>query len=68
MKIPVFHLVNKLKLFCLLQFHLVSKSKLLPAATEVISQDLVNQQEIYEYQNVIYIFLGIHCVTYECLL
>lgn len=64
----MFHLVNKLKLFRLLQFHLVSKSKLRPAANEVISQDLVNQQEINEYQNVIYIFLRIHFVTYECLL
>lgn len=51
MQIPVFHRVNKLKLFYLLQIHLVSRSKLLPAATEVISQDLVNQQEIYKYEN-----------------
>lgn len=45
----VFHLTKTLKLSDLLQFHLVSKSKLLSAATEVLSQDLANQKEIYEY-------------------
>lgn len=40
----VFHLVKKLKLSDLLQFHLVSKSKLVTKATEVISQDLAKQR------------------------
>lgn len=44
----VLHLMKILKLSDLFQFHLVSKSNLLSAATEVLSQHLANQKEIYE--------------------